>query len=83
MSHYISNTEPERAAMLEAIGAEAVDDLFQVVSSEVRFPELDLPEPLSEAELMRELRRMSGRNAASASLKRTSRRRSCLRRARA
>ena len=63
MSHYISNTDPERAAMLKAIGVGSVQELFDVVPSEVRFPELALPEPLSEAALLRELRKMSGRNA--------------------
>ncbi len=63
MSHYISNTDPERAAMLKAIGVGSVQELFDVVPPEVRFPELALPEPLSEAALLRELRKMSGRNA--------------------
>ncbi|MDQ5852824.1 MAG: aminomethyl-transferring glycine dehydrogenase subunit GcvPA, partial [Chloroflexota bacterium] len=49
--------------MLQAIGAGSVAELFDVVPPAVRFPELRLPEPLSELELMRELRRMSGRNA--------------------
>src|SRR3954451_12505784 len=62
MSHYISNTNDERAAMLQAIGVASVPDLFEVVPADVRFPELHVPEPLSEAELMRELRRMSNRN---------------------
>src|SRR5690242_6875191 len=63
MSHYISNTEADRAAMLEAIGISDVAELFAVVPEDVRFPEVDLPKPLSEAELLRELRRMSNHNA--------------------
>ena len=63
MSHYISNTEADRAAMLEAIGIADVAELFAVVPEDVRFPKVDLPRPLSEAELLRELRRMSNRNA--------------------
>ncbi|CAA9280070.1 MAG: Glycine dehydrogenase [decarboxylating] (glycine cleavage system P1 protein) [uncultured Chloroflexia bacterium] len=62
MSHYISNTERDRDAMLEAIGVGTIDELFEVVPSPLRFPELRLPAPLSEPELMRELRRMSDRN---------------------
>jgi glycine dehydrogenase subunit 1 len=62
MSHYISNTHQDREAMLKAIGAESVAELFDVVPEAVRFPELHLPEPLSEAALMRELRQMSARN---------------------
>lgn len=49
--------------MLKAIGVGSIAELFDVVPPTVRFPELRLPEPLSEAELMRELRGMSGRNA--------------------
>ena len=62
MSHYIPNTDRDRDAMLQAIGAGSVTELFDVVPDAVRFPELRLPEPISEAELMRELRRMSERN---------------------
>ncbi len=60
MSHYISNTVPDREAMLKAIGVESVERLFDVVPADVRFPELHLPKPLSEAQLLRELRAMSG-----------------------
>ena len=63
MSHYISITEAERAEMLKAIGVERVTDLFADVPAELRFPELDLPRPLSEIELRRELGAMSGQNA--------------------
>ncbi|MDQ5852517.1 MAG: aminomethyl-transferring glycine dehydrogenase subunit GcvPA [Chloroflexota bacterium] len=63
MSHYISNTDQDRAAMLEAIGVDGVTRLFDVVPQDLRFPEFRLPAPLSEAEVMRELRRMSSRNA--------------------
>src|SRR3712207_4448373 len=63
MSHYISNTPKDREAMLQAIGVDRVDQLFDVVPAGVRFPELRLPEPLSEAQLLRELRAMSSKNA--------------------
>lgn len=62
MSHYISNTEQDRKAMLDAIGVASVADLFEVVPQDVRFPHVELPAPLSEAELLRELRRMSNKN---------------------
>ncbi len=63
MSHYISNTEQDRAAMLQAVGISAVAELFEVVPQDVRFPKVELPKPLSEPELLRELRRMSNLNA--------------------
>ena len=64
---FIPNTETDRAAMLKAVGAGAVDDLFDCVPAEYRFPALELPAPLSELELMREMERMSSLDACSAS----------------
>ncbi len=63
MSHYISITEAERAAMLAAIGVSSTTDLFVDVPAEWRFPQLDLPAPMSEPELVRELQARSGANA--------------------
>jgi glycine dehydrogenase subunit 1 len=63
MSHYISITEAERAEMLAAIGADTIADLFHDVPVALRFPTVDLPPPLSEIELRRELGAMSARNA--------------------
>lgn len=63
MSHYISITDAERVEMLRAIGVERVEGLFVDVPEDVRFPRLDLPAPLSELELRRELAALSGANA--------------------
>ncbi len=63
MSHYISITDADRAEMLKAIGVERVEDLFVDVPQEVRFPEVNLPAPLSEIQLRRELGALAGRNA--------------------
>jgi len=59
---YVPNTEADRAAMLEAIGAGDVADLFRDVPEAVRFPELDLPAPVSEWEALRELKELSEYN---------------------
>ncbi len=53
--------------MLEAIGVGSVAELFDVVPADLRFPELRLPPPLSEPELVRALRRTSARNDDAAS----------------
>ncbi len=53
--------------MLKAIGVGSVAELFDVVPADLRFPELRLPPPLSEPELVRALRRMSARNDDAAS----------------
>jgi glycine dehydrogenase subunit 1 len=49
--------------MLDAIGVGSIAELFDVVPDAVRFPQIDLPEPMGEAELLRELRRMGNTNA--------------------
>jgi glycine dehydrogenase subunit 1 len=64
-SHYISITDDERAEMLQTIGLARIEDLFGDVPEHLRYPKLDLPRPLAESELMRELRRLSGQNAGS------------------
>jgi glycine dehydrogenase subunit 1 len=61
---YIPNTDADRAIMLERIGIGGVEELFRDVPERRRFPRLDLPAPLSELELMRELSAMAARNAA-------------------
>ena len=60
---YVPHTDADRAEMLAAIGVEGVEDLFQDVPAACRFPGLDLPEPLSEMEIMAELQAMSEANA--------------------
>jgi glycine dehydrogenase subunit 1 len=59
---YVPQTDADRAEMLAAVGVEQVEDLFHNVPAACRFPELDLPEPLSEMELMAELQAISEEN---------------------
>jgi glycine dehydrogenase subunit 1 len=59
---YVPHTEADRAKMLAAIGVDRVEDLFHDVPAACRFPELDLPEPLSEMEIMAELQALSEEN---------------------
>ena len=60
---YVPHTDPDREAMLKTIGIKSVAELFADVPAKHRFPELDLPEPLSEPETWRELRDLSEANA--------------------
>jgi len=60
---YIPNTEADKQAMLEAIGVASVADLFEAVPDRARFPQLNLPKPLSEMEILAELTAMSDKNA--------------------
>jgi glycine dehydrogenase subunit 1 len=59
---YVPHTDVDRAEMLAAIGVEGVEDLFHDVPATYRFPELNLPEPLSEMEIMAELQAISEEN---------------------
>ncbi len=60
---YIPHTEADRQEMLAAIGVERIEDLFVDVPEGVRFPDLDLPDPVSEQEILAELTALSEENA--------------------
>ena len=60
---YVPHTDSDRAAMLAAIGVKSVAELFEDVPARVRFPALDLPDPLSEPETLREMQELAGSNA--------------------
>ena len=61
---YLSLTDADRDAMLEAIGVSSIDDLFEQIPEAVRFGrELDVPEALPEAALVRHLEELAARNA--------------------
>jgi glycine dehydrogenase subunit 1 len=49
------HTEQDRAAMLKAIGARSIEDLFTDVPEKHRFPDLDLPGRLTEMEVVEEI----------------------------
>ncbi len=61
---YLSLTDADRDAMLEAIGVSSVDDLFEQIPEGVRLGRpLDVPEALPEAALVRHLEELAARNA--------------------
>jgi glycine dehydrogenase subunit 1 len=62
MSYY-PHTSTDRAEMLAAIGVKSIADLFADVPARVRFPKLNLPDPLSELETLAELRELAEANA--------------------
>ncbi len=63
-SHYIPNTQQEQAEMLATLGLSSIDELFLDIPEEHRNPSLDLPSPLSELEIQRELSALAARNRA-------------------
>jgi len=65
---YIPHTEADVARMLEAIGADSVEALFEAVPEKLRLRRpLALPPALSEQELLAELGALASRNAHSGS----------------
>jgi len=64
VTRYTSATPDDRAAMLDAIGAESVEELFAQIPKGVRLQRsLDLPDGLGEAEVFERLAALAGRNA--------------------
>jgi glycine cleavage system P protein (glycine dehydrogenase) subunit 1 len=64
---YLSLTDDDRAAMLEAVGVSSVDELFRDIPDGVRFGrELDVPPALSEQELVTHLEELAARNVSTA-----------------
>jgi glycine dehydrogenase subunit 1 len=61
---YVPHTERERSEMLAAIGVPRMEDLFADVPARVRFPELSLPPPASELDVMRDMQALAARNFA-------------------
>ena len=56
------HTPEDRAEMLEAVGLQAVEDLFTPVPEQYRFPTLDLPRALTEMEAAQRLEQLANRN---------------------
>ena len=60
-NRYIPHTEEDVQKMLEAIGLKEVEDLFRVIPKKYRLSKpLNLPEPLSEPDLVRHLQGLQG-----------------------
>jgi glycine dehydrogenase subunit 1 len=63
LSRYTSATDADRAAMLERIGVESIDDLFEAIPDGVRLGRaLDLPPGRPEQEVFARLRELASRN---------------------
>jgi glycine dehydrogenase subunit 1 len=59
---FIPHTDHEQKEMLGVIGIKSLEDLFQVVPPQHRYPQLDLPEPLTEMEVMEEMQNIAWAN---------------------
>jgi glycine dehydrogenase subunit 1 len=59
---YVPHTEAERREMLTRVGVSRIEELFAAIPQGQRFPEIRLPRPLSELEVLEELRQLSEQN---------------------
>ena len=64
VSPYVPNTDSDRRQMLDAIGVDSVEELFQDIPAQHRNPVLNLPPPRSEFELMRYVAGLAAMNKA-------------------
>jgi glycine dehydrogenase subunit 1 len=59
---FIPHTDKERQDMLKTIGKDTLEDLFTNIPDSKRYPDLDLPEGISEMEARNQLRMLSEAN---------------------
>ncbi|MCH8281494.1 MAG: aminomethyl-transferring glycine dehydrogenase subunit GcvPA [Chloroflexi bacterium] len=59
---YIPNTQDEQALMLATLGLDSMDQLFLDIPQEYRNPPLNLPKPMSELDLLRDLQALASQN---------------------
>ena len=64
---YIPNTDTEKQLMLDAIGVSNFVDLVKEIPTKYINPEIDIPEDLSEQDLVKLLERISSKKRAIAS----------------
>jgi len=63
MNRYIPNTREQQEEMLRDIGVSSIDELFADIPESIRLKRsLNLPEPLSEPELVKHMRELAGKN---------------------
>ena len=64
---YIPQTDDDQQAMLEAVGVASLEELFEMVPSELRLGrQLDLPAAMGEMELTAHLQQLAARNTSAA-----------------
>jgi glycine dehydrogenase subunit 1 len=60
---YLYNTPEDQTAMLAAIGAKSIEDLFEMIPADLRFNrELNIPPAMSEMELTQHMAALSAKN---------------------
>jgi len=59
---YIPSSDNDLQDMIRASGYQSFDDLIATIPEKLRFPEMNLPAPLTELELMREMKQIAAQN---------------------
>lgn len=62
-TNFVPATEAQQRAMLDAIGARSVEELFAAIPAELQTDRFNLPDSLCEMEMLRELRSLAARNS--------------------
>ena len=62
MNNYNAHTNNERIKMLSEIGLEDINDLYSRVNSDIKLNSFDLPAPMSEIEVTKEIKRLASIN---------------------
>lgn len=65
---FVPHTDAEREEMLKVTGVERLEDLFTDVPEGYRFPKLNLPDGLTEMEIMADLQEIASGNASTRDL---------------
>ncbi len=60
---FCATSEQDQEAMFEFLGIDGFDDLFAAIPDELRAGELDIPEGLSEMEMMQHIRKVAAKNS--------------------
>jgi len=61
-SPYLPNTDTDRREMLRDIGVSSLEELYQDIPEKLRHAHFNLPTPLSELEIKKEMRQMADSN---------------------
>ncbi len=60
--NYLPHTDEERKSMMDFIGIQSEEELFSSIPENLKDFQMDLPRPLSETELVAELKRIAAKN---------------------
>jgi glycine dehydrogenase subunit 1 len=66
---YIPTTDSQKAEMLKTMGINSIEELFDDIPKDFRFPSINIDDELSESEVLREMQELAAQNVHAASCK--------------